>query len=87
LLIILMIRWYKRGYYQNINKMVNDSPKAAIHSSVLSAIIFAALWVYGKLVSIDILILFPVIIFPVALLTIYLLPIIDVILYGYNRHK
>ena len=87
LLIIFMIRWYKRGYYQNINKMVNDSPKAAIHSSVLSAIIFAALWVYGKLVSIDILILFPVIIFPVALLTIYLLPIIDVILYGYNRHK
>ena len=87
LLIIFMIRWYKRGYYQNINEMVNDSPKAAIHSSVLSAIIFAALWVYGKLVSIDILILFPVIIFPVALFTIYLLPIIDVILYGYNRHK
>ena len=87
LLIIFMIRWYKRGYYQNINKMVNDSPKAAIHSSVLSAIIFAALWVYGKLVSIDILILFPVIIFPIMLVTIYLLTIIDVILHGYNNQS
>ena len=67
LLIGFMIRWYKRGYYQNINKMVKDSPKAVIHSSVLSAIIFVAIWLHGESAPIDVLILFPAIIFPIML--------------------
>ncbi|WP_298710864.1 hypothetical protein [uncultured Veillonella sp.] len=67
LLISFMIRWYRRGYYQNINKMVKDSPKAAIYSSVLSAIIFVAIWLHGESAPIDVLILFPAIIFPIML--------------------
>ena len=67
LLIGFMIRWYKRGYYQNINKMVKDSPKAAIYSSILSAIIFVAIWLHGESAPIDVLILFPAIIFPIML--------------------
>ena len=67
LLVSFMIRWYRRGYYHNINKMVKDIPKAAIYSSVLSAIIFVAIWLHGESAPIDVLILFPAIIFPIML--------------------
>ena len=72
LLISFMIRWYRGGDYQNVNKMVKDIPRAVIYSSVLSVIIFVALWVYGKSVPVDVLALFPAIIFSVELVNCFL---------------
>lgn len=79
LLISFMIRWYRGGDYQNVNKMVKDSPRVAIYSSVLSVIVLMALWVYGKSVPVDVLVLFPVIIFSVELVSCSLPTPMDII--------
>ncbi|AJA06781.1 hypothetical protein TM7x_01330 [Candidatus Nanosynbacter lyticus] len=79
LLISFMIRWYRGGDYQNVNKMVKDSPRAVIYSSVLSVIVFMALWLYGKSIPVDVLVLFPVIIFSVELLSCSLPTPMDII--------
>lgn len=79
LLISFMIRWYRGGDYQNVNKMVKDSPRAVIYSSVLSVIVFMALWLYGKSIPVDVLVLFPVIIFSVELVSCSLPTPMDII--------
>jgi membrane protein len=59
--------------------MVKDSPRAVIYSSVLSVIVFMALWLYGKSIPVDVLVLFPVIIFSVELLSCSLPTPMDII--------